>query len=628
VRSFREREEWITREQAAMVHAVAASPDRVVCVVGHAGSGKTRALAALAESYQREGFLAIGAAPSGVAAANLAAETGLASGTLHRLLAEAKHRGGLPRDCLVVVDEAGMADTRTLTRLLWQAEHAHAKLVLLGDPSQLPAVGPSGLYAAIVERKGAIELTENRRQHDELERRALALLRGGQSRDYLAHAAARGRLDVADNRTEAKARLVADWWQSTDAKLAGSVMIAYRRADVAELNTVARTLLNEQGRLGREQLRLDNGLELAVGERILCTRNDRQLQIANGNRGTIAAIDRTERAVLVELDDSRRVTLPARYLEAGHVSYGYALTGHKTQGLTVERAFVLADDRRALKEWGYVALSRARCETRLYAIANQLEPDASPHRIEPAAPVDRLAEALSRPAAETLALDAARRGRPLPEHLRLALENRRLRERLAALEKERLDAARELHQTKGTLEDLGPLGRARRGRTCATGSRSSDERSRASTASASESRNSNGSNVSAPSNWLGASPDPSAASPATGASSRGWNADRASSAGSSSRSEVDAQVALEPKRPLQADLHFHDPPQLTRAPDLQLAQPLCPPTLLLAELLRERSRHPRQIGHRRHPQSQAFADVLERRAPAQIVEPPPRPRRL
>ena len=463
-RVVREREESIDGEQAAMLHAIAASQDPVVCVVGHAGSGKTRALAALADSFQREGFLAIGAAPSGVAAANLAAEAGIPCGTLHRLLAEAKHEGGLPRDCLVMVDEAGMADSRTLTRLLWQAEHAHAKLILVGDPSQLPAVGPGGLYAAIVERKGAIELTENRRQHDELERRALALLREGRSRDYLAHAAARGRLDVADNRTEAKARLLADWWQSTDADLAGSVMIAYRRADVAELNTVARTLLHEQGRLGRERLPLDSGLELAVGDRILCTRNDRQLQIANGNRGTIAAIDRTEGAVVVGLDDSRRVTLPAHYLDAGHVVHGYALTGHKTQGLTVERAFVLADDQRALKEWGYVALSRARCETRLYAIENQLEPDASPHRIEPAGPVDRLAEALSRPAAETLALDAARRGRPLPAGVRLTNEHRQLFERRATLDKERSGAALEMHRAQRRLDELGTLGRARHSR--------------------------------------------------------------------------------------------------------------------------------------------------------------------
>src|SRR5215211_3948895 len=403
----RERKESLTREQAAMVHAVAASPNPVVCVVGHAGSGKTSALAALADSFQREGFLALGAAPSGVAAANLAAETGIPSGTLHRLLAEVRQRGGLPDRCLVVVDEAGMADTRSLARLLLKVGHAHAKLVLVGDPAQLPAVGAGGLYQAIVERHGAIELTENRRQRDELERRALALLRQGRSRDYLAHTAKQGRLTVADDRTEAKARLLGDWWQAARDDPASSMMIAYRRADVAELNTVARTLLDSEGRLGNERLRLDSGLELAAGDRILCTRNDRHLTIANGSRGTIVDVDQKRRAVVLDLDDNRRVVLPRRYLDAGHVSHGYALTGHKTQGLTVEGAFVLADDQRALKEWGYVALSRARAETRLYTIKSQLEPDAPPHRIGPAEPIDRLAQALSRPAAETLAIDTA-----------------------------------------------------------------------------------------------------------------------------------------------------------------------------------------------------------------------------
>ncbi len=218
----RERSGALGREQEAMLRAVAQSQDRVVCVVGHAGAGKTNALAALAHTFQREGFLAIGAAPSGVAAANLAAETGLPTGTLHRLLDEAQRNGGLPHRCLVVIDEAGMADSRTLTQLLLKVAHAHGRAVLVGDPAQLAAVGPGGLYAAIVERQGAIELTENRRQRDELERRALALLREGRSRDYLAHAAKQGRLTVADDRNEAKARLLADWWQAANADLAGS----------------------------------------------------------------------------------------------------------------------------------------------------------------------------------------------------------------------------------------------------------------------------------------------------------------------------------------------------------------------------------------------------------------------
>jgi len=121
---------------------------------------------------------------------------------------------------------------------------------------------------------------------------------------------------------------------------------------------------------------------------------------------------------------------------------------------------VLADDRRALKEWGYVALSRARELSRLYTIEDQFEPHAPPHRVEPAGPVDRLAEALARPAAETLALDATRGGRPLSERVRIADANRRLLERKAAVEKERRHALHELRLVERRLGELGAFGRA------------------------------------------------------------------------------------------------------------------------------------------------------------------------
>jgi hypothetical protein len=460
------RERPLADEQVTMLRAVAASERRVVCVVGPAGSGKTTALAALADAFARDGYVPLGAAPSGVAAANLSAETGVPTGTLHRLLAEARQRGGLPRRCLLVVDEAGMADTRTLTRLLFQVEYAKGKAVLVGDPAQLAAVGPGGLFAALVERNGAIELHDNRRQRDKLERRALTFLREGRSRDYLAHAAAHGRLAVAGNRTEAKARLIADWWDAARVDLDGSVMIAYRRADVAELNQVARSLLDQQGKLGHRRLRLDNGFELAAGDRILCTRNDRDLALANGSRATVVDVKPARREILIELDDGKRVTLPHHYL-ARHVGPAYALTGHKVQGLTVERAFVLADDRRALKEWGYVALSRARAQTRLYTVEHELEPDAGPHRAEPDGPVDRLAQALARPAAQGIALAAAttRSGSPtVSKRTQLTQRSRQLAERQRALENERMESAREMHRARRELEGMGPVRRARRGR--------------------------------------------------------------------------------------------------------------------------------------------------------------------
>src|SRR5207253_2771600 len=128
-----------------------------------------------------------------------------------------------------------------------------------------------------------------------------------------------------------------DWWRAACGDLAGSVMVAYRRRDVAELNEVARTLMERDGRLGRERLVLPTGTELASGDRIVCLRNDRRLELTNGTRATVSAIDASARAVSVESDDGRRLTLTADYLDAGNVAHAYALTGHKTQGLTVER---------------------------------------------------------------------------------------------------------------------------------------------------------------------------------------------------------------------------------------------------------------------------------------------------
>jgi hypothetical protein len=153
--------------------------------------------------------------------------------------------------------------------------------------------------------------------------------------------------------------------------------------------------------------------------------------------------------------------LPSTYLDSGHIGYAYALTGHKTQGLTVKRAFVLTAGDGSLKEWGYVALSRARDETRLYTTTAELEPDTPPaYQPEPADPVDRLAKALTRPAAETLAVDVL----GTLTDTQLVLELRALGKQRRALERQRTEAARTLHRAKQDLDRLGLIRRARRGR--------------------------------------------------------------------------------------------------------------------------------------------------------------------
>jgi conjugative relaxase-like TrwC/TraI family protein len=129
----------LSEEQEAMVREVVTSPNRIVCVVGLAGAGKTTATHAVAQVFAEAGVAVLGAAPSGVAAEKLREETGIPATTLHRLLDAASSGGGLPRGCVLVIDEAAMAETRILAPVLSLVHRANAKAILIGDPHQLPA---------------------------------------------------------------------------------------------------------------------------------------------------------------------------------------------------------------------------------------------------------------------------------------------------------------------------------------------------------------------------------------------------------------------------------------------------------------------------------------------------------
>jgi conjugative relaxase-like TrwC/TraI family protein len=444
--------EDLSPEQERIVCNLATSPDRVVCVVGPAGSGKTSALRVAAEAFAGAGVPLLGAAPSGISAERLADEARIPATTLHRLLGEARRAGGLPRGS--VVDEAGMAETRILAPLLSLVVEAEGKAVLVGDPGQLPSVGAGGLFAAIVEREGALQLRENRRQRDELERQALAALRAGAGREYLAFAERSESLVVADDPVEAKARLLADWWQAASDDLEGSVMVALRRSDVAELNAAARTLVKADGRLEGERLEV-GGVDFAVGDRLVCRRNSTRLGVRNGTQGTVTGLDLDVGALTLATDRGEEITLPRTYLEAGHVQHAYALTGHAAQGLTVERAFVLGTDRGRLREWGYVALSRARTQTRLYVTEPFPEAESHFHELDDRDAFTRLAQALEESGEERLASEQRppppSRSRTRPVLTRGTPERRELeaaRRQLRLLE----DAAEQTREAKATAE--------------------------------------------------------------------------------------------------------------------------------------------------------------------------------
>ena len=442
----------LTHEQRALVREACMSGDRVVCAVGVAGSGKTSALRVLGAAYRQAGIPVLAAAPSGRAADELATATGIRSTTMHRLLLDAQRRGGLPRGCVLVVDEAGMAETRVLTPLLRLIDDAGGKAILVGDHGQLPAVGAGGLFPDLCDRLGAIGLSENRRQRDPAERDALAHLRSGDPEPYLAHAVSSGRLHLDDDATSARSRLLDDWWQAAERDPGGPVMLAYRRDDVRELNDAARALMLRAGQLGPDALQLGRR-EFRVGDRAICRRNDARSDVRNGTRGTVVELDLAGRALTLRTDAGALRPINSLYaLE--HLDHAYALTGHAAQGTTIDRAFVLLRDEGALREWGYVACSRARTQTRLYATGEALENEQHRSLLAQRDPTTGLASALERSAAEQLAFVQTRP--EVSEVTQRALERcRRSREQALATAEQRLSAAEE------QLSGFGRLGRHR-----------------------------------------------------------------------------------------------------------------------------------------------------------------------
>ena len=302
----------LTAEQAAAVRALASGPEGVAVLVGRAGTGKTFALDAARAAWEATGHPVIGAAPSARAAAELQAGSGIPSTTLARLLIDAGRPGpdgGLPVGGVIVVDEAGMAGTRTLHRLLELADRHRAKVVLVGDPDQLPEIEAGGTLRALAARLGAPELVENRRQQHVWERDVLVDLRAGRSAQALSVYRDHGRLVISPTAPAAHRTMVSDWWQARTAGVSAA-MFALRRADVDHLNSLARAAMAASGQLGPDKLTA-GGRSFAVGDEVVTLRNDRALRVVNGTRGTVARLDPAGRSVTLALPDGTSRVLTA-----------------------------------------------------------------------------------------------------------------------------------------------------------------------------------------------------------------------------------------------------------------------------------------------------------------------------
>jgi conjugative relaxase-like TrwC/TraI family protein len=423
----------LTVDQTAAVRAVAGSGNGVDVIEALAGTGKTYTAGALREVYEASGYTVVGVAPTGRAVRELSEKAGIRARTLDSQLLSIDGGWVLPERCVVIFDEAAMASTRQSARLLEHAAERGAKVIAIGDPGQLPSVQAGGWMRAIGERIGAVRLTEVMRQRDPAERRALAALHDGIPQRWLGWAREIGRVEVlADG--EALERAVREWAAGVGEHGVGRVvMIARENETRRALNDLAREHQRDTGLLGAEGTY--GPVTVAVGDRVVCRRNDRDLDVDNGMRGTVRHLDRDR--VVIETDAHLTRELPAGYV-AEHVEHAYALTGHGMQGGTVEQAIVIAAPHELTAGWSYTALSRARGQTRLLVTTHQ-PAELEREEIAPATPsaqrdasevLTRVARRMLERDDEDLAIDQlpapghaddpelarAPRGEPLQEH--------------------------------------------------------------------------------------------------------------------------------------------------------------------------------------------------------------------
>src|SRR5829696_5973125 len=370
--------------QASLVRQMCTSGARLQLAIAPAGAGKTTAMRALTLAWTEDAGQVLGLAPSAAAAAVLGEQTGIRADTLAKLTWSLRH-GELPgwaaavgQSTLVIIDEAGMADTLTLDAAVQFVIDRGASVRLVGDDQQLAAIGAGGVLRDITHTHGALHLTELHRFTNPAEAAASLALREGQPTAlnfYLDH----DRIHVGDIAKTTEDAFTA-WVQDRSAGL-DAIMLARTRELVAEFNRRARAHRLDHSEATAE-VPLADGNQASVGDVIITRSNDRRLRLTasdwvkNGDRWTITRIGRRGDLTVRHNRSQLTVRLPIDYVRTS-TGLGYATTIHSAQGVSADTMHGLLTGQESRQQL-YPMLSRGRHANHIYL---QVVGDGDPHTI-------------------------------------------------------------------------------------------------------------------------------------------------------------------------------------------------------------------------------------------------------
>lgn len=410
--------------QQAVCDALA-GPDGLVVVEGAAGVGKTTTLAATRAALTAQRHRLVVATPTLKAATVAARETGTSAhsaawlahqhgyrwdghGRWRRLRpgevdpdTGAVHEGPAPAAVLrpgdlLLVDEAGMLDQDTARALFVIADEQHARLALVGDRHQLPAVGRGGvldLAARWADPRSCLVLDTVHRFRDEEYARLTLVMRTGQHPGQTFDALlARGEIQIHPSESERSQVLAttaaAAWGEPSgepsgeptgaEGKAAGAggrqvLVVADTREQVGALNGTIRDRLVAAGRVDNTAaVTTDAGERIGVGDRVATRRNDRGLEVANRDTWTVTRIEPDGSLTI----DGAAAGHGARRLPAGyvreHLDLAYATTVYGAQGETVDSAHLLFGEHTGAAS-AYVAMTRGRSHNVAHLVADTVD---------------------------------------------------------------------------------------------------------------------------------------------------------------------------------------------------------------------------------------------------------------
>jgi conjugative relaxase-like TrwC/TraI family protein len=363
------------------VVAALAGTGKLLVIEGAAGAGKTTTLAAARELLEMQAHRLVVVTPTLKAARVAQGEVGADAFSAAWLVHQYGYRWDddghwsreesqpgplarlLPGDVLLI-DEAGMLDQDTACALLTIADQTGARVALVGDRHQLPAVGRGGVLDhaarwALTESHLTME-TVHRFSDREFAGLSLLMRTGERSGEVFDALVSRGQIVVHRTEVERLAALIT----------VNGLIIADTREQVAALNAAIRDhRINTDSGALTTALTTAAGERVGVGDRIATRRNNRDLGVANRDTWTVTDLGDDGGITVSGRNGDRR--LPPSYVRE-HVELAYATTVHGAQGETVEHAHLLLGETSGAAA-AYVGMTRGRHRNTAHVVAETVE---------------------------------------------------------------------------------------------------------------------------------------------------------------------------------------------------------------------------------------------------------------